>query len=182
MSRIEGPIPHAVIGQFYERLGGGAVSIVNSGVEAEPMVFLIALDEFGKALSFDAMPPELVNRLQRDAHSKEGLAAFMRAQLASRNADLIVHITETWMLAFDPKDETSMRRYKEIMSGGVRVGQMRQRKEALMVAMHTREGTCAAFMPIEDRRTTLVPLDYSQVGSPDFVGRLSLNPEHEDEP
>lgn len=165
---------------IYKFFASRAVEVFNEhGRFAPQLIVVMVLSDddstttVGDALFIDS---QLVDRMQHSSESKDALMTFVRVALSPLGPatlellfdcrpgfrpDAVVHVTECWLVDGARFD-------------GVAPSEHRNRREAIMVTVHTHEGSHAGMCPItandSDRRVAVVePL----LG--EFHGRLSLN-------
>ena len=175
---FQGPIPHETLRQIYSMVAPAAVTIVNTGSECAAQVFVFDVRESGEAEFITSLPPHTVNALHATDRAKQGLSTLIREILEGGEADVIAYVTESWTTQIGAQEvDAGLARYNELRAAGVTLEHQPGRGEALVVALHTREGTCASMMPItgQPRCVTFAPVDLAQIGSPEFTGRMSMN-------
>jgi len=172
----------ADITAIYNLHARAAVDWVNrSGREFTPQLVTVDMeDEPGEIGSMLIIDPELTGLL----HMTQGAKALMfivKQLLQSPNSDspdAVVHVAEGFVLN---------RQSKHIggdcvdLDGHASVKDHPERIEALVVYVHTRDGTHQGWCPIEPaangmkRRATYHPMQSGRI----LFGRLCITPEHE---
>lgn len=171
---------------LYEHFAHKAVEEYNAKGEVPPQLLAVTLDEKpGSIQAVAMMPSGMVNSFYRNGATKDMLAQLMRMLLAEDSPvreqmkandmplpDVVVQISEIWMTHIQSKDPKEAQAEAERMS---REGVSNQpnRQEAVMVALHTLDGSMLGHSMIENKKATYSPLAEGLT----FGGRFAMTPE-----
>lgn len=142
-----------------------AVELFNERGECLPQLMALWLgDEPGMLRDVFVIDPRLVNAMQRDDQAKDSLAILIRVLLAGmaipplgieESEDpprLVAHVTEAWSLVQHdaPKDATPEEIRAAALGPHEQVKDHPQRREVIMVSIHTAARSYHGLCPVVD--------------------------------
>ncbi len=146
-------VSQSVIKKLHDHFSKHAISICNDGEEVAPQCFFIGLDDDGNITGTEPLPPQLLAYFFGSVNGKDAFAIFMRDMLDDTHGvhqtakvafgfatKVIVQINEAWVRLGDKDsiDEPPPSQHPD-------------RQEALMVSLHTRQGTTGNMHKIMDK-------------------------------
>lgn len=178
----------------YRAVAAQACDIINSGRQCYPQLFCVEMApaQPGRVVGVTGLPPDLVNSMQKDAHSKDAMMALvrilleatrqnpqlLREKLSGAQAHIVVHVTEMWQISMDAKPgQTYAEARKERIPEGTEIKDQPDKTEALLINVHVPGRTYTSLSPItgsgDTRHCDLHPLMLN--GEMTMTGRVTLN-------
>lgn len=146
-------VSQKVIKTLHDQYSKIAISIFNDGNEVTPQCILIGLDDDVNVINAEPTPPELMRFFFGSEHGKNVFAIYLRDLLDDNHE---VHQGAKTAFGFAPKaivqiNEAWMRMADKDGLDGPPPSQHPDRKEVILVSIHTREGTTINMHKIMDQ-------------------------------
>ena len=170
-----------VLQKLHDQFAAIAIAIFNNGEEVAPQLFLLRPDSTGQG-AMAALPPEMMRQFFGAEGGKDQLARLLESVLteghplrqqvkeaAGFEPTVLVQVNEAWAL-LEPQEED----LEKLAAGGT-LAKHPQRREVVLVALHTRFGSFPTYHLVEDkphRHCVQGPMQRSDELA--FKGRFSM--------
>jgi hypothetical protein len=179
------PLPWTSLKKIHDMFASVAKGICDGGSEVAPQLIALHVDDEGQLTHSSAFEPELVlSFFSNGGAGKDLLARFLKDLLteghpvrgmfqeaAGFEPNVLVQTCESWVLTRINKNDQAL-----YLAGKLRASESPDRQEAVLVTVHTRQGSVPVFHLIETeprRKCVLRPFP-SPDSLPHFSGRFAL--------
>lgn len=146
--------------RIHDHFATHAATFVHSGAEVNPQLFLLRSDDSGKVVNMGFLDPETMHHFFRDEAGKEAFAEFLKlifthdsevrlafSQAQGFEPNLAVQVNEAWAVVPSERSQAD----DSGTVDGLRPSKHPDRRECLLVTVHTRLFSVPVMHAIEDK-------------------------------